>query len=535
MSVREYVGARYVPLFADPIDWDKSKEYEPLTIVLYQGNSYTSTQYVPKDIDITNDKFWAITGNYNAQIEQYRKEVADLNNKFSTTKLTYYNEISEVDVPIGSFILDKDSMTVLKIVSKSDFPLAVETANGYAEPYITANATTFDSGDIGAVINALIAFGIKNIVVSSDSILNTTIETNNSPVTIDLMGNTITCNSKFINANNYYINPVNVMNGSIHGSTGVQFASVKYSGWGGNLNLENIRLNNFPETLIEFNGAFNIVWDNVKCTNVGQILISNTSDSMRFSNCVFLNTDKAIELFNVTGGININVVSSTFEGFKCIINPVVSYAFEFNNCYFENNSFIEKFTPSQIVRFVNCYNATTQKVYEGDSGVLNLTTNRLVVDDPDYRNLYTLYNNSAKDSYTAHTIYNGNQLLKMLSIEPNQVDIKVPFNAISNSGTTDIPMLSTVSLTYLSPDAIVELEGYFIGKTTTSQVKCWDFHVLFTTTEILNTIYGKTDEIQGFSFNKTGDPQEITSLTLTTSLSFTEWKFIGHYLIHKDG
>lgn len=75
MAVTQYVGARYVPLFADPLEWDKTKAYEPLTIVYHSGNSYTSRQYVPVGIEITNTGYWALTGNYNAQIEQYRAEV----------------------------------------------------------------------------------------------------------------------------------------------------------------------------------------------------------------------------------------------------------------------------------------------------------------------------------------------------------------------------------------------------------------------------------------------------------------------------
>lgn len=76
MAVTQYIGARYVPLFADPIEWDSSKTYEPLTIVYSGGNSYTSRQFVPAGIPIDNDSYWALTGNYNAQIEQYRTEVA---------------------------------------------------------------------------------------------------------------------------------------------------------------------------------------------------------------------------------------------------------------------------------------------------------------------------------------------------------------------------------------------------------------------------------------------------------------------------
>lgn len=75
MAVTQYVGARYVPLFADPLDWDSNKSYEPLTIVYHAGNSYTSRQFVPSGVEINNEAYWALTGNYNAQIEQYREEV----------------------------------------------------------------------------------------------------------------------------------------------------------------------------------------------------------------------------------------------------------------------------------------------------------------------------------------------------------------------------------------------------------------------------------------------------------------------------
>lgn len=84
MAVTQYIGARYVPLFADPLEWDGTKAYEPLTIVLYQGASYTSQQAVPAGIDITNETYWALTGNYNAQVEQYRSEVKSAVDSVST-------------------------------------------------------------------------------------------------------------------------------------------------------------------------------------------------------------------------------------------------------------------------------------------------------------------------------------------------------------------------------------------------------------------------------------------------------------------
>lgn len=75
MATTQYVGARYVPLFADPAEWSNANAYEPLTIVVHEGNSYTSKMAVPKGVDISNEKYWALTGNYNAQVEEYRKEV----------------------------------------------------------------------------------------------------------------------------------------------------------------------------------------------------------------------------------------------------------------------------------------------------------------------------------------------------------------------------------------------------------------------------------------------------------------------------
>lgn len=79
VGARQYVGARYVPIFGrrdeETCGWDSSAPYEPLTIVTHQGDSYTSRQYVPDGIDIHDTRYWVETGRWNAQIEQYRQEV----------------------------------------------------------------------------------------------------------------------------------------------------------------------------------------------------------------------------------------------------------------------------------------------------------------------------------------------------------------------------------------------------------------------------------------------------------------------------
>ena len=80
MTTTQYIGARYVPKFADPAEWDSSNKYESLTIVLNEGNSYTSRQDVPEGVSLDNNAYWLCTGNYNAQVEAYRKEVSAIKN-----------------------------------------------------------------------------------------------------------------------------------------------------------------------------------------------------------------------------------------------------------------------------------------------------------------------------------------------------------------------------------------------------------------------------------------------------------------------
>ena len=78
-----YIGARYVPIFADPVEWDDKREYEPLTIVVHDGNCYTSKCYVPKGAQLPpypegQTKYWVKTSDYNYQFADLKKTVTDL-------------------------------------------------------------------------------------------------------------------------------------------------------------------------------------------------------------------------------------------------------------------------------------------------------------------------------------------------------------------------------------------------------------------------------------------------------------------------
>src|SRR5699024_4516340 len=96
-----YVGHRYVPkIFGE---WDKKNQYEGLSIVTHQGTSYTSKKRVPVGIDILNEEFWVVTGNYNAQVEGYREEVRKLSSDVTVIdqKLDNKSDITYVDTELG--------------------------------------------------------------------------------------------------------------------------------------------------------------------------------------------------------------------------------------------------------------------------------------------------------------------------------------------------------------------------------------------------------------------------------------------------
>lgn len=80
---RQYVGARYVPKIFNnngSNEWIPNYSYEPLTIVLYGNASYTSMTTVPPSIGnpANNPQYWALTGNYNGQLEQIRQDILNL-------------------------------------------------------------------------------------------------------------------------------------------------------------------------------------------------------------------------------------------------------------------------------------------------------------------------------------------------------------------------------------------------------------------------------------------------------------------------
>lgn len=76
--MRQYIGARYVPTFADPLTWDNSHSYEALMMVDYMGDTYTSKKPVPPGVAITDTEYWVMTGSFNSQLNEVRTNLNNL-------------------------------------------------------------------------------------------------------------------------------------------------------------------------------------------------------------------------------------------------------------------------------------------------------------------------------------------------------------------------------------------------------------------------------------------------------------------------
>lgn len=151
----KYVGARYVPLFADPAEWSSENTYEPLTIVLYEGNSYTSKQFVPVGIQIDNEEYWAQTGNYNAQVEQYRQEVKRLE-----SQVNYLSTNIEWCVTPEMYGAKGDGST--------DDSTAINDAINSRKPVMFSNKTYLVSHPVVIPFNTSL-IGVEGTVLKTDS------------------------------------------------------------------------------------------------------------------------------------------------------------------------------------------------------------------------------------------------------------------------------------------------------------------------------------------------------------------------------
>ena len=176
-----YVGNRYVPKLDG--EWDNSKPYESLTIVQYQGNSFTSRQPVPSGIDISNREYWASTGNYNAQIEYYRRDVVKVKDDLKDLSQHVDDEFIRVDTELNDKIDE---------VKDDNIKTNDRIFNTFNTKYfnIVGDGVRDNSDEINQMLDE-IPEGSKVTFEKATYVLTKPIEINKSNISVDFNGSEI--------------------------------------------------------------------------------------------------------------------------------------------------------------------------------------------------------------------------------------------------------------------------------------------------------------------------------------------------------
>ena len=157
-------------------EWDDTKEYDRLSVVLHEGNSYTSVKSVPVGIDILNDEFWVLTGNYNAQIENHREEIERVNKKLDEKSDIIYvdDELNERFINIKS--LGAENNTDVTTILKQAIEMATLNSKGVYVPKgdfnitemnILDNVELYGSGTLNLIGNSEQPVQIqKNVIIN---------------------------------------------------------------------------------------------------------------------------------------------------------------------------------------------------------------------------------------------------------------------------------------------------------------------------------------------------------------------------------
>lgn len=165
MAVRQYVGARYVPQIMG--DWNDQTVYEPLSVVTYNFGSYTSKKAVPAGVKPTNEEYWALTGQYNAQVEEYRQEVEDLKSSIHNFKDRYFLLIGDsYAVPSGNFY----SLAMARLgIPATNYWILAEGGIGIRRPAVGNNPYTLiqnwvssNPGDTKKITDVYVCLGYNN-------------------------------------------------------------------------------------------------------------------------------------------------------------------------------------------------------------------------------------------------------------------------------------------------------------------------------------------------------------------------------------
>lgn len=240
MAIRQYIGARYVPKLFEhegSNDWVANIAYEPLTIVLRNGSSYTSKISVPATISTppeNDSEHWVLTGNYNAQMAQILITLGGYDERI--------DNVEELAAQLNEEVQSIDRTLRTLLVTPEMYGAA-------------GDGTTDDTEAIQSAINAgnVITFSAKTYRITDNIIITgeKKLEGNGATIYTDILPDTST--------NTHLIYAFDIVNGSnvvVDDFTFLDvFTGVRTQSCNG-LELTNLRLST-RRFAIELNTCFN--------------------------------------------------------------------------------------------------------------------------------------------------------------------------------------------------------------------------------------------------------------------------------------
>ena len=334
-----YVGHRYKPkMFGE---WDNTQIYEPLSIVQYQGNSYTSRQYVPVGVEITNEEYWASTGNYNAQVEQYRQEVREFGNRISNNELDIDNANTQLAQMHKYPIKDNETGVVdeyyqygnvLRYGAKSgeDSTEAITHALNYCNT--TRTTLYFPNGQYLDTKERIVKTNVKG-----ENMFNTRwVYTKPTGTFLTFDG----VYRVYLKAENIRITNENQVNNA----NGIKVVyGLQNSEWGASLRTNNVEVYGFGGVVLHLIDAFNCYFEHSRFAGIkdqSTILyvesVNSVSNVNTFKQSVLTNGKIGIRTFNI---IDLHFDGCTLEAFQLFMNNEqtnMDSFISFENSHFEN-------------------------------------------------------------------------------------------------------------------------------------------------------------------------------------------------------
>ena len=389
-----YVGHRYVPKIIG--EWDNTQIYEPLSIVQYQGASYTSRQYVPVGVELTNEEYWVVTGNYNAQVEQYRQDVVKVSNDVTNLTTNVNNEIGRIDVEID------DIDEYIKINNQ----LYINALNP-PKPLIAAkgDGVSDDTEAINAQLKYAYDNGVKLILPSGEYLVNLVAE--GWGVNIEGVSSYHTILKPFdkdkpvftdngVMRRNSGFKHLKIVGDIDHvGGTGIKLTRQSY------LDIyEDVTIENFDIGLdVEFSWGFHLDAFELKNNNTGMRVKSTDGvNALSFTRGKISGNKIGVD-FIETVGHSLSFENSSLEGNEIAVRFNNLYgSIKFENCYFEHNDkhmvgLSGATSRSAIIDVSNSWlyiGASNQFEFNSPIQMLVMNNNEISIDGSNFENLLYL-------------------------------------------------------------------------------------------------------------------------------------------------